>query len=145
MSTNDFDLPPDVDEDDPRADWLYDSSYDWFESWLRHVKGGDRFSREQRWCAQWWRHDEVVIRIEELWKGWEAARLSEDPAALSGWWVYHLDAHWRHIVAEAGPLHLCTTQQHTQATQRSLAAIPVPPGWFDPPSIEPDSSAEAVA
>ena len=57
----------------------------------------------------------------------------------------HLDAHWRHIVAEAGPLHLCTTQQHTQATQRSLAAIPVPPGWFDPPSSEPDSSAEAVA
>ena len=28
MSINDFDLPPDVDEDDPRADWLYDSSYD---------------------------------------------------------------------------------------------------------------------
>ena len=87
----------------------------------------------------------MVIRIEELWKGWEAARLSEDPAALSGWWVYHLDAHWRHIVAEAGPLHLCTPHLHTQAAQRSLAAIPVPPGWFDPPSSEPDSSAEAVA
>ena len=101
MTTHDTTDTPD---DDPRAHWRFTSGADWFTNWLSHIKAG-RFDRDTRWCAQWWRHDEVVIRLEELWKAWETARLSEDPAALSSWWTAHLDAHWRTLTAENGPLY----------------------------------------
>ncbi|MFC8314132.1 DUF4913 domain-containing protein [Gordonia sp. NPDC057258] len=129
MTTHDTDTP----DDDNRAHWRFTSGADWFTNWLSHIKAG-RFDRDTRWCAQWWRHDEVVIRLEELWKAWETARLSEDPAALSSWWTAHLDAHWRTLTAENGPLYLCTPEKHTATDTLTGASTPPPPGWFDPPA-----------
>ncbi|MFI8774986.1 DUF4913 domain-containing protein [Gordonia sp. NPDC062954] len=63
-----------------------------------------------------------------------AARLSEDPAALSSWWTAHLDAHWRTLTAENGPLYLCTPEKHTTTDTLTDASTPPPPGWFDPPA-----------
>ncbi|MFI8774007.1 DUF4913 domain-containing protein, partial [Gordonia sp. NPDC062954] len=73
MTTPDTDTP----DDDPRAHWRFTSGADWFTNWLSHIKAG-RFDRDTRWCAQWWRHDEVVIRLEELWKAWETGELTPD-------------------------------------------------------------------
>lgn len=118
----------DAPADDPRADWRYQNSNDWFAGWFRPAMAG-HFSSSHRWCAQWWQHLPVALRIEELWTAWEAARLSEDPSAMSGWRVHHADPQWRAITAEDGPLHQCTPTSHTHT--RPLAAIPAPPGWSD--------------
>ena len=128
----DYDVLDDADApaEDPRADWAYLSSELWFDGWFRHAIAG-RFDNEHRWCAQWWRHNPVVLRVEELWKAWESARLTDDPAALSSWWIGHADPTWRAITAEAGPLHLCNPREHTAGSP--LAVTPVPPGWFDVP------------
>ena len=130
MTTPDTDTDT-PDDDDPRAHWRFTSGADWFTNWLSHIKAG-RFDRDSRWCAQWWRHDEVVIRLEELWKAWETARLSEDAAALSSWWTAHLDAHWRTLTAENGPLYLCTPDKHTNTETLADTCTPPPPGWFEP-------------
>ena len=110
MTTHDTDTP----DDDPRAHWRFTSGADWFTNWLSHIKAG-RFDRDTRWCAQWWRHDEVVIRLEELWKAWETARLSEDLAAKSG------NSHFKpfdvikciHLFIEpSAHLHSCISTDH---------------------------------
>lgn len=114
----------------PLPDWAYPNCEKWFNGWFRHAIAG-RFDNEHRWCAQWWRHNPVVLRVEEMWKAWESARLTDDPAALSAWWTGHADPHWRAITAEAGPLHLCNPREHTAGSP--LAVTPTPPGWLDVP------------
>ncbi|ACY24050.1 hypothetical protein Gbro_4937 (plasmid) [Gordonia bronchialis DSM 43247] len=108
---------------------------EWVDQWLSEVIHNS-FNREHRWCAQWWRHEEVVTRLVALWDGWEGARISEDPLAMSGWWVYHFDAHWRALTAENGPLHLCSPEQHvSHGERRNLPHVPMPRGWLTPTDL----------
>ncbi len=130
---------PDTDNTDGTEDQptppRFPSMPDWVEGWLGNVVS-NRFTSDHLWCAQWWNHPEVCIRFESLWRGWEAARVSEDALAMSSWWVYHFDAHWRAITSDTGPLYLCTPERHTATPQ--IKHIAPPPGWFTPTSTPED-------
>lgn len=104
---------------------------EWFHKWFRHAMAG-HFDAGHRWCSLWWKHQPVAVRMSALWRAWEAARAnSDDGAAMSAWWVYHADSHWRSITAPNGPLHQCTPDKHTDTG--GLPQTPPPPGWFDTP------------
>lgn len=120
------------DEQGPRPQ--FSSMPDWVAGWLGEVVA-NHFDVDHLWCAQWWCHNEVVLRFESLWRGWEAARISTDALAMSSWWVYHFDAHWRAITAAHGPLNLCTPERHTPTP--TVPHMAPPPGWFTPTSSPP--------
>ena len=100
----------------------------WVNNWLAPTLSR-RESSHLKWCRQWWEHPEVVVRLDSLWRGWEAARRDDNPTAMSGWWVYHLDAHLRQITAADGPLHKCTGREHYASPP--LPVHPCPPGHLD--------------
>ncbi len=81
------------------------------------------------WCAQWWAHTEVAVRMDALWKGWEVARRDNDKAAMSSWWIQHADHHLRAVCnGESGPMWRCTPGLHREVP--ALRTVPAPPGWF---------------
>lgn len=100
-------------------------------------------NREQTytWCAQWWRHRPVAVRIAHLHSAFEASRRSQSGGAISAFLLSHIDAHMRIILDAAnGPLHRCTRTKHTAL--QSLSADPVPPGWFGPPKHPPAANSD---
>lgn len=91
-------------------------------------------NREQTytWCAQWWRHRPVSVRIAHLHTAFEVSRRSQSGSAISAFILGHIDAHTRVILDAAnGPLHRCTRTKHIAL--HPLSADPVPPGWFGKP------------
>lgn len=55
-----------------------------------------------RWAADWWHYPEAVMRLEALWRSWEALRL--DPAlGLSLWMRDHADHHLAVLMSPEGP------------------------------------------
>src|SRR5664280_1675862 len=44
--------------------------------WVEHIYANTfirRLGQTQRWCASWWAHAEAIVRLEALWRTWEAA------------------------------------------------------------------------
>ncbi|WP_019925543.1 DUF4913 domain-containing protein [Nocardia sp. BMG111209] len=64
-------------------------------------------SAARRWCPQWWRHDEAVLRLFALWRAYEALRRDDTGLGLSQWWLQHADPHMRILLAVDGPFELC--------------------------------------
>lgn len=89
-----------------------------------------RLSQGQRdgtytWCAHWWAHRPVAVRIAHLHSAFEASRGSAASSFVTG----HVDAHLRTILdAAKGPLHRCTPTEHVPTP--SLPFEPVPDEWF---------------
>ncbi len=104
---------------------------EWVEQWFAPCVAvrltGD--GRGLTWCAQWWAHDAVAVRLHALWMAWEAARSDSDTAAMSGWWTRHADPHLRNILdGETGPLWQCSPTHHHPLA--ALPTLPTPAGWF---------------
>lgn len=56
----------------------------------------------RRWCAEWWRSAEAIMRLEALWRSWEHLRL--DPATgMSVWLRDHADHHLAVLMDPEGP------------------------------------------
>ncbi|MGW4370339.1 DUF4913 domain-containing protein [Nocardia takedensis] len=114
------------------------------QTWLLPVVGV-RLSRGQRentytWCARWWDHRPVAVRIAHLHTAFETLR---GPGA-SGFVTGHLDPHLRVILdAAQGPLHRCTPAEHVPTP--TLPFEPVPTGWITAPAPAPEAGAEAGA
>ena len=54
------------------------------------------------WAADWWRYPEAVMRLDALWRSWEALRL--DPAlGISVWMRDHADHHLAVLMSSDGP------------------------------------------
>ncbi|MBJ8342894.1 DUF4913 domain-containing protein [Antrihabitans sp. YC3-6] len=118
-------------EKEPEPDVFADVG-EFVEHWLAPVLAGKLLGggRGRTWCRQWWRHREVSVRLHALWRGWEGARRSEEPLAMSSWWVQHTDPHLRALCdGEAGPMWRCTPEAHVDIP--AYPTIPVPAGWFD--------------
>lgn len=65
------------------------------------------------WCAEWWRHTEVLNRIQDLCDGWNLIGADEDGIDLNTWYRLFLDHHMPIIQnKESGPLRGCTTLAH---------------------------------
>jgi len=67
-------------------------------------------SATRRWCPEWWRHDEAVLRLFALWRAYEALRRDDQGLGLSQWWLQHADPHMRVLMAVDGPFELCKKQ-----------------------------------
>lgn len=118
---------PAGDEDD-LPEPLYASVQDWvaahFLPVYRRPIGG-----EFRWCAQWWRHAEAIIRLTALWQSWEAMRL-QPGTGTANWLRDHLDHQLPVLLGRAGPFAQCSPDEH--AEPRIAVSDPQPPGWWDP-------------
>jgi hypothetical protein len=73
------------------------------------------------WDQRWWMYPEVVGRLKALHQAWEKARADKDPAAMSSWWIHHLDAHLRVILdGDTGPM------SHAPTMHPSMGSAAVP-------------------
>lgn len=113
-------------EDDP-PEPVYDSVQDWvsehFLPVYRRPIGG-----EFRWCAQWWRHAEAIIRLTALWQSWEAMRL-QPGTGTANWLRDHLDHQLPVLLGRSGPFAQCSPDEHVEP--RIAMSDPAPPGWWD--------------
>lgn len=85
----------------------------------------------KRWCPRWWDHPEVVLRLNALWRSWEAAAAggATDANTMNAWWINCCEPHLRVILdGEHGPMALCGQEQHIDPG--GLTVEPVPAGWW---------------
>ena len=88
----------------------------------------EAMDREFKWCSQWWLHVEAVVRLEAMWRAWEALRL--DPAlGASTWLLHHGDPGMAALTKPHGTFHRCSPEAHR--VWEPLPVIPPPPGMFD--------------
>ncbi len=84
------------------------------DDWVRHFYlptfirpvGGDI-----RWCAEWPRHTEAMLRFEAMWRSWEVLQL-DGGLGLSTWLVNHLDPNAAMLLSRTGPFAQCTPARH---------------------------------
>lgn len=89
-------------EEPAPAQPYYGSVDEFVREYLRHVYRRAINGRSRIWAARWWEYDEVVIRLEALWRAWEFLRL--DPATgMSVWFRDHADPHMTVLMDPDGP------------------------------------------
>jgi hypothetical protein len=118
----------------------------WYDTVLRRIINR-RWSASYVWCPQWWRHPEVVERVEALWLAWSALVGDEDDATgTSVWWVQHLDPHLSILTnSDFGPMANCKSPMHGDPGRHQdieeemyLPHTELDPGyrlrWWEPPA-----------
>ncbi|WP_216897328.1 DUF4913 domain-containing protein, partial [Nocardia alni] len=80
---------------------------DFVENRLVYVYRRVPDTANRRWCPQWWKHDEAVLRLYALWRAYEALRRDDTGTGLSTWWLHHADPHMSRLMAVDGPFELC--------------------------------------
>lgn len=92
-------------------------------AYRRRINGRDRV-----WSAEWWRHEEAIMRLEALWRAWEHLRL--DPAlGMSVWWRDHADPHMAALMSPDGPF---AGEDASSASNINRAGQPLP--YLPPPA-----------
>ena len=83
---------------------------------------------EARWSARWWESAEAIMRLEAMWRAWEALR--HDPATgISGWLRDHADHHMAVLLSPTGPF----ARSQDQAKTTDPLPYPPPPAGLFPP------------
>ena len=83
---------------------------------------------ENRWSAGWWESAEAIMRLEAMWRAWEALR--NDPATgISHWLRDHADHHMAVLLSPTGPF---ARSQDEAKTTDPLPYTPPPDGLFPP-------------
>lgn len=107
---------------------LYPNVEAWVAGWFAPT-----FARRLgtvRWCAAWWRHAEAIVRLEALWRSWEALR--HDPELGMGTWLRdHLDPQRAVLMGDGGPFQACEGAEHNPAPE--LPHTPAPAGYWPTP------------
>lgn len=81
---------------------------------------------EARWSARWWESAEAIMRLEAMWRSWEALR--HDPATgVSDWLKDHADHHLAVLMSPTGPF--ARSQDEAKATDPLPYEAP-PEGLF---------------
>lgn len=70
------------------------------------------------WSAHWYKHGEVVARLEALWVTYEAQRRTGGDGFLEAFLRVHCDYHMRQIMSETGVFAECSTED--------VKSIPLP-------------------
>ncbi|EYT63961.1 hypothetical protein H489_0109825 [Curtobacterium flaccumfaciens UCD-AKU] len=90
--------------------------YDWVQERFARVEVTGSAQRAT-WCPEWWKHPEVIDRLQALWTAYIAAEAEQEDengnmAALSDWWIRHWDPH-RAVLFDAatGPFRDCSMQR----------------------------------
>ena len=120
-------------EGQPPPPLQYADVGDWYTNWFRLVYR--RHTTDTRpWCPYWWRHAEVVARLEAIWRAWEQLRR---PAEYGGdewfgaaiWWRDYADPCMDRLMDRDGPFRYCLQNKHSDELH-PLPSEPVPPGLF---------------
>ena len=123
------------------------------ERWTTIYPGVEQFVREVfaptfvrrttadfRWCPQWWRHPEAIMRMEALWRTWEVLR--RDPqSGMALWLREHADHHLPILTGAAGPFAECDPREHFDSNPSELPTAPAPENWW-PPQDQDDQGEE---
>lgn len=79
----------------------------WVQDWLlptfRRYPGG----ANARWCRQWWRHGEAIVRLQALHMAY-VTLFAEGGTGPSSWLRDHLDPALTHLLANDGPFGSCS-------------------------------------
>jgi hypothetical protein len=104
----------------------------WLSPLLRRNTNTKRAGVELAWCPQWWAHAEAIDRLESIWRAWEAARISNDPAAVAHWWTTIADPMLAVLLdADTGPFSNCRRDGHHELP--ALTVQESPHGWWSEP------------
>lgn len=77
------------------------------------------------WCARWWAHPEVAVRLDALRLAWYELSAPAEPggdpgASYSAWFVNHVDPTLHTLLnGDTGPMSGCRPDRHSDS--------PVPP------------------
>ncbi|GAA1821374.1 DUF4913 domain-containing protein [Agromyces neolithicus] len=93
------------------------------------------------WAADWWRYDEAVIRLEAIWRAWEALRL-DAATGMSTWWRDHADYHMGVLLDADGPFKGAQGDDHKNKRGEPLPYLAPPPELF--PDVREPLDAAAV-
>lgn len=91
-----------------------------------------------RWCELWWRHQEAVIRLEALWRSFEACRRLDPETGTANWLRDYANPTLAELFSPVGPFAACTPSRHHEDTP--LPTVPAPVGAF----AAADAKAEAT-
>ncbi len=83
---------------------------------------------EYRWCREWWRHAEAIIRLTALWHSWEALRL-QPGTGMATWLRDHLDHQLPVILGRTGPFAQCSEDEHIEPRQAVTEQVPL--AWWN--------------
>lgn len=88
----------------------------WVDSTLRLMESPA--SNTGVFCAQWWRHPEAMYRLKALYTEYRQAQGND---GMSGWWVYHWDAHRRALCdPEVGVFRDCSAGHDPGRSKRIM-------------------------
>ncbi|WP_051133612.1 DUF4913 domain-containing protein [Nocardia paucivorans] len=73
-------------------------------AYARYVTGNPL----RAWCPEPWLHDEGVLRLWEIWQGYEQAMAAPDRTAVSEWWLLCADPHMAALMDPDGPFKFCS-------------------------------------
>jgi len=112
---------------EPRPEFA--SLWDFVSQWLlptyRRISDHPNFA----WCPQWWRHPEVVVRLDALWRSWEHLRL-QPGTGMSVWLKDHLDHHMAVLLSQDGPMHRCKPTGHHERALEPIPSDTPPASWI---------------
>jgi hypothetical protein len=70
-----------------------------------------QYGGELRWCSQWQEHVEALLRLEALWRSWEALR--QDPLlGIATWLTNYADPQLAALTQRTGTFANCTLDRH---------------------------------
>lgn len=104
---------------------LYPNVEAWVAGWFAPT-----FARRLgtvRWCATWWAHAEAIVRLEALWRTWEALRLDPN-LGMATWLRDHLDPQRLVLMGDGGPFQACEDAEHNPPPE--LPVTPAPAGYW---------------
>lgn len=97
----------------------------WVTDWLLPTFPRRLGGTGGRWCAQWWRHPEAVIRLEALRTAFvELSRAGG--TGVGGWLREHLDVQLAVLLSDAGPFAACSAKDGRHDPEDPLPADPIP-------------------
>ncbi len=99
-------------------------------TWIRDTGG-------VHWCAWWWRHLEAQVRLEALWRVYEAARTADGPSAMAEFLRIELDHHMAVLTSDVGPFRACDYRRDLHVAQQPWPVAEPPEGLFLP-ELPPD-------
>lgn len=103
---------------DPR-DFRYKNVYEFVDKFLvvMYPTTDNRLTRVA-WSPFWWKHTEVVSRLDALWKRYEYLLATEPDTALETFFRVHGDYHMRHIMKDDGVFADCKRED--------IPSVPLP-------------------
>lgn len=94
---------------------------DWVRGWLLPTFPRRLGGTGGRWCAQWWRHPEAILRLESLRTSF--AELTRAGGTGMGTWLReHLDVQLGVLLSDNGPFAACSARDARHDPEEPLPA-----------------------